>query len=411
MRRLRVILLVVMASICRGESPLAHSPAPIGELVMICPSGRVFESVRVPIEKFETEHPGWKIRVISSPGRDYYVKTLTLFAAHSPVDVLWLGLGFGMFVERNILLPIDSYLKADSELNESHFVPPALGMYSARGRLYGIPYGLDIQAYAINEDLLKAGHLPVPDNHWSLADLLSIGQQASQVQTGTTHVYGLGMTGIPLGCEGLTILSADGQTFTLSSAESLNWLERNISLAQQGVLLRSAAMGQLNRLGEFIAGRVAIMEVYSWELEELRRSASFKWKLLPPPLNPQNTQYAWTSSSGFCISARSKNQEMAWELVKALTSADVQRKWMSLSVPTLKTVNAEYQRELSPNEAAIREILPLLKPDPRVKNWEKISSEWKYWEDKAFQRELPAAEAQAIATQRIQRILDADPRP
>lgn len=402
--RSRMGILGLFAFFLLTLSVSAASPEP-RRLVLLCPAGSGQRLAARAVERFEEKHPGWKVSIISSSGKDYYVKCLTMLAAGSPVDVLWLGMGFGAFADRGILLPIDPLLAGDPDISLSDFTPQALAMYRLDGTLYGLPYGLDFQALVINETLLQLLGLPVPADDWTLDDMIGLGRASSRTAPGRGRVYGLGMATVPAGFWGLSLLTEDGRAFGLNHREGLERLKTNIRLSDEGVLLRSAGTGQLDRLNEFVSGKVAIMEIYSWELPELRSAARFQWRVMPVPRAPAGNERAWASSSGYCISARSTQQAMAWSLLKELSGADFQRSLFGTMLPTRSALVAPYEASLEPRERAILKIIPKLAPDPRIKIQEKIASEYDYWSSKAMLKQLPPEEALEIAATRINRIL------
>ncbi len=375
------------------------------ELVLLCPYGSILERARGVAKLFEEQQPGWTVRIVPAPGRDYYMKALTLLAARAEVDLLWLGLGFGMFADRGALLPLDEMVKSDASFSRNDFSPQALEMYQLGGRLYGLPYALDFQAYAINESLLKMAGMAPPDADWTLEEFLAIGRKTTRRESGG-RVYGLGMTEVSPLLYGMGMLTPDGRRFGLSGERGVDLMRLNIELADEGVLLRSAHTGQLDNLNEFLSGRVAIMSVYTWDLLELQKRAGFDWRLLPPPLYRDGSQKAWASSQGFSISARTEKAQMAWKLLVLLTSEEVQRAMPRDVVPTRKLVLAEYEAALSEREKPLLGSLSRLAPDPRIRQWEKVYSEWQYWQEQAFEKQCTPEAALQIAGERINRILE-----
>ncbi len=381
------------------------------ELVILCPYGPILEQVKRVAREFETSNPGWSVRVIPAPGRDYYTKTLSLLAARTPIDLLWLGMGFAMFADRGALLEIDEFAGRDAGFSLEEFTDEALAMYRLKGKLYGLPYALDAQAYAVNEALLKEHGLAIPDENWTLEDFLRIGRTTTQFRTGETRIYGFGMTEVSPTLFGMQLISSDGQSFGLDGRKGTEWLKLNLQLAKEGALLRSAGTGQLDRLNEFLSGRVGIMTVYTWDLQELHLRMGGRYRLLPPPRNDADDQRTWASSQGFSIPRRSHHPERAWELLKLLTSASLQESLPKSFLPTRKKVLHDYQEALLPQDHALITLLPMLAPDPRIKNWGKVESEWRYWQDQAFEGQRTPEEAISTASRRINAILAKEAHP
>lgn len=376
------------------------------ELVLLCPSGQILQSIQPALQRFSSENPGISVRIISSPAKDYYTKTLSLLAAQQQVDVLWIGQGLGMFAGRNTLLPIDGMLAQDQEISPESFSAGVLNLYRSKRRLYGLPYGFDVEMLAVNEDLLQRFNVAAPADDWTMDQFVDIGVKASIYgKSMRIKLHGLGMSEIPPGYRGLSVIADDGRQFGLKSSDAVDWVKTNQKLISQGVLLPSATEGQFDRLNEFISERVAVMRVFTWELTDLKNKATFNWRLLPIPRNPKNTQFAWASTSGFSISMNSLCPDESWRLVKALIGSETQKSLQKTTIPAFVSELDHYAAKLDPRERAIMTVIPNAKADARVKRADTALSEWRYWGDKSMQGEVTPEQALKNAESRIDKML------
>ncbi len=380
-------------------------------LVLLCPSGKVTDTITPALKQFQSENPTLKVRLISCPPKDYYTKALSLFAARQRVDVVWLGQGFGMFASRGTLLPLNKLMEEEAGNGKkatarNAFIDSALSLYTYSDQLYGLPYGLDLEVLAINEDLFHQADIPIPDDLWTYEDFLNIARSiAGQTALSKHRIFALGMSEIPPGFIGLSLVSQDGNHFSFTGAKALNWLQTNIDLRASGALLPTATEGQFDRLEEFLSNRIAIMRIFTWEIRDLKERAKFQWRLLPQPKNTDNSQYAWASSSGFSIVKNSPDPEKAWKLLKCLIAPEMQVRFSETSVPALKSLWEQYADNLDERERAIIHILPTIVPEPRIRTAEKVASEWRYWQDKAMEGQMTPEQALEIASRRIDQIL------
>lgn len=377
------------------------------ELVLLTPGGQVRRAAEPAVRRFEAAHPEVRVRMVTTPGRDYYVKALGMMAGNADLDVLWLGMGFGMFAHRGALLDLTEIAATDPDFDAAAFHAEVLEWYSADGRLFGLPHSIDAQAFAVNLDLFESLGLDPPDADWTVAEMLGTGRALVEARAdGRGPGWGLGMEELRLATVGLALLNDDASALGLGDAEGSGWLENNIALARSRVLLRTSGPGELDRLGEFLNQRVAIAEVFSWDMPELERRAAFRWKLLPPPLRDDGARGAWASSSGFAVSARGRHPQLAWELLKYLVSEEVQRELLASSIPALKSLAADYatQRD-EPDFGVFISILPALRPDPRIAAQDEVLGEWRYWMERAHQGQITPAQAVREARKRINRIL------
>ncbi len=410
MRRSRLLLflfgaLTLVLAACQKQ---ARTQADGVELVLLTPGGRIAQALEVSLESFRREHPQIAVRTIASPGRDYYTKGLTMLAGRAQVDLLWLGMGFGMFADRGALLDLAPYAGKERPSVLESLTPEVVAWYRYRGALLGLPYGVDIQAVVCNDSLLEELGLALPQADWSVEEMIALGRAAKATSSPERPIpYGIGMEELRPALFGLALLEEGGR-FGLASPEGEAWLKLNSELARERVLLRSAGQGDLDRLSEFFAQRIALMEVFTWDLPILQQRADFRWRLLPPPRGPRGDRGAWASSSGFSITKATRHPEAAWLLLRHLIGSDFQKALMEQTVPTDRSLHDAYIAqggEHARDYAVMTSLLPVLRPDPRVAQQDELLSEWIYWRERAHQgqRSIPDALAQAQA--RFERIL------
>lgn len=401
-----VTLLVGFASLsligCRSDD---------ADLVVLTIGGWTRLAVEAAVEEFEQEHPGVRVRVVSTPGKDYYVKSLTMLAGRAHVDVLWLGQGFGIFAGRGALLDLGTLIGRDTEFDLSIYNSQVVDWYRRGDALYGIPYGVDVQAIAYNQELFDAAGLPYPKPDWTVEEMIATAKELSQFDpnSGRMKVAGVGMNGLDYRYYGLDLLSEDHQRFALNTDVGREWLRRNVDLVRARILQKGGELESMDRLAGFLNGRVAMIEAATWDIPELRDRAPFRWDVVRLPIGRTGMRIGWASSSGFSIARNTKHPELAWALLKKLGSAKFQERNFANTIPTLNTLHGAYLQAHPAPPEHLPELLKMtnhMLPNPRIAAFQEVQSEFIFWSDQALLEKISPETALREAESHINRILD-----
>ncbi len=404
-----------MALLVACLSVACHRQTQEPTLVVLTPGGALGKATREVVEAFQADHPGVHVQLITSPGKDYYVKSLTMLAGRAHVDLLWLGQGFGLFAGRNALRDLQPLLDRDPDFSLGGYHPEVLEWYRYGKRLYGIPYGVDLQVIAYNRQLLEAAGVPPPRSDWKLSDMIGIARKVTQYdpRTGRPLVMGLGLESLDFRYYGLSLLSEDRRRFGLNREVGREWLHHHLSLIYDDrILQQRGSLESMDRLTGFLNQQVALFDLATWDLPEASKRALFEWGAVPIPLGRTGKRAAWASSSGFCMVARTRQPDLAWKLLKRLTGAEFQRRMLDRSIPTLVSLHEEFRAAHAPrNVDAFLETLNGMDPTPRIIPLQEVEAEWHHWMDRALLREITPEEALEQAESHINRILALYPLP
>jgi len=367
------------------------------------------------VRRFLNKYPDCEVKLIEAPGRDYYVKALAMMAAGSDLDILWMGSGFGLFAWRDALLPLDSFVLSDPEFPIGQYDTTVVEWYRHKGDLLGIPYGIDIQAIALNKEAFVAAGVALPSPDWTYDDFVNTAKKLSDFGKENSDAcrFGAGVDKIAPYYFGLSLVNEAGTKSGLTGDQANLWLNENINLLRDSkIFARVGAQGTLDRLSEFLQGRVAMVEVYTWDIGELRDRARFPWTLAVNPLAKTGERAGWASSSGFSISAKTKHPRQAWELLKELVGDETQRMLLSTTIPARVDLQPEYlqMNGLSENNlSALLDMLPHMRTPPRIPELLEISQELDYWFELALQNSSNGDEIAPKLEQGINKILSTSP--
>lgn len=376
-------------------------------------SNRVVEAEAA--RRFCAKHPDIRVEFMDAPGRDYYVKALATLAAGRDLDILWMGSGFGLFAWRGALLPLDPLIREDPDFPLAKYYPPVVDWYRHEGQLLGIPYGIDAQAIAYNRAAFAAAGMPDPTPEWTFDQYVAMAAKLSafgRANPGACR-YGAGVDKIAPYYFGLSLIDETGSRSGLRGPAAEEWMRTNVELLRgDRTFLRVGAQGTLDRLSEFLQGRVAMVEAYTWDVAELRDRARFPWALMVNPLARDGQRAGWASSSGFSISARTKHPREAWLLLKELVGVEAQMSLMATTIPARVDLQKQYLEAnglAQANLQAFLDMLPNVRTPARVPELLEVSQELDYWFELALQENAGGGGIVPVLNQSINRILSTSP--
>jgi multiple sugar transport system substrate-binding protein len=133
------------------------------------------------------------VTIQNEPYDRYFTKLQTMIAGGTPPDVVFMeSTRFPEFVTKGALENLDPYLKPQSEIKSTDFLPAAWQAYQYQGSSYGLPNDLAILAVAYDINQLDLAALPEPQAGWTWDDYLKMAQEltADRDGDGRTDVWG-----------------------------------------------------------------------------------------------------------------------------------------------------------------------------------------------------------------------------
>ena len=163
-------LIALPMSGCDGDGGKTQSGGTDGELtgnIKIATLPKWVEDVTAYVANFNEIYPNVQVEVIGFEGKgnDY----LTAQAAVTDLPDLIYGFSSDSnvrySVEQGWAYPIDEYVNADEEFKLIN--KASLQAYTYGGKLYGLPYELEFDAFVINMDLVDLLNLDAPEMDWT----------------------------------------------------------------------------------------------------------------------------------------------------------------------------------------------------------------------------------------------------
>jgi multiple sugar transport system substrate-binding protein len=271
-----------------------------------------------------------------SEGASYQDVLRTELAAGTAPDVFWIpGTDVADFATRGLILDLRELASADSDYSDEDFYPgpmfhltfnPETG--NSGETLWGLPRDVSTFALYINNDLIEQAGVADPrelarNGEWTWDAFL---ETAVAINNLGGDVKGFGMNawwanpGLFINSAGGGFFNEDRTACALDSDESVAGLEFASRLYNEFDV--AVPYGEDSE-PPYLAGNVGMFLNGRWATPGTRAGANFDWDVVEVPEGPGGAR-SWLFWGAYVVNANTENPEAAWELVRALTTAETQ---------------------------------------------------------------------------------------
>lgn len=280
-------------------------------------------TVRGVMSDFEAQHPKIKVSYVKQSPKQYRERLQAAIERGDGPDVFrfhntWVAM------LRNELTPVLKIVMTPAEFS-TIFYPVAKADLVAGNTIYGIPMMMEGLGLYYNEDLFASAGV-APPTTWT--DVINMVPKLTVKKNNTivTSAIALGTTGNVENFSDIlaTMFMQNGADLTqLSGKEAEETLVFYRKFADPSDLLYTWNETLDNSVYAFATGRVAMILAPSWRAFDIvQMNPQLHFKIAPIPQLPGNS-VTWASYWVEGVSAKTKHQQQAWELVKYMTSQPV----------------------------------------------------------------------------------------
>ena len=361
-------------------------------------------------KEFEALHPGIRVKQLYVAGGNYYDKVKVMMAGGKPPDLMWMGQGFNTFASRGAFLCIDELY---GHIDPDKYYMEVVNWYKYDGKLYGFPYGVDVNCIFYNKDLFDEAGVPYPEPDWTVEKFLETAEKLTRDIDGDGRIDQYGFAGeMPIGIYGDSLLNDTYTKCLLDTPEAIRRVQLNVDLVKK-YKVSAPRESELRNIGTqmaFLMGKIAMWCTMNLQLVELRRKVdAFDWDIAMMPKG--TVQVTWASSSGFAVSRTTKHKKEAVELLKYLVGGRFVEELKGYSIPI---VRAE-ARKMAENWTGppehfylLLEMAKSIHPNPRVADITQIMTIMNRHIESVTIGKTPVKEAMKQATREIDNVLSED---
>lgn len=296
------------------------------------------------IRDFEKANSDLSVAVTFEAWDDYMTKLPTLFAGGAVPDLLHQHMSIVQdYGHRGALLDLAPLMKRDN-IDPAAFVPSLFEAFTEGDKVYGIPKDSAAWGVYYNKDKFDEAGIDYPSDDWTLEDLRTIAKALTRDKAGRPsgepgfdakqiEQWGLSwITPTPTESENSRALVMalggdwydEGYTETLIDQQpALTEFELFRKMRCEDMSTPSPAL-DLGQGDPFRAGLTAMSVAFHSQDFFLRdEQAQFEWDVTFLPGGPGG-QFVPVGCSGWAIAADAEHPDEAWELLKHLTSKQVQ---------------------------------------------------------------------------------------
>lgn len=302
------------------------------ELSLLYPQPSLYQE---PLEKivsaFAHQRPDVKIKLLA-PTKSYEEAASAVLrgaVTRNIPDIVFNGTNLiGLFVERNLAVPLDDFVKAEPDWDKQGYVADMVATGKASGKLYAMPFALSTPLLYINEDLVqRAGGPTSPPATWP--DLLGVAEKINAPSDGTSGAYlvwsttGNYLWQQLLFTHGGQLLADDGKSVGFNTPEGLKTFE-----VLRDLVARAGMQNYTDEQGTqaFIAGKIGFYMASSARVNNLTKQIGGRFKLRTAPFpSPTNTSRVVSGGASMMIFAKdAEKQKAAWAFLKFASGAEAQ---------------------------------------------------------------------------------------
>jgi ABC-type glycerol-3-phosphate transport system substrate-binding protein len=354
------------------------------------------------IQQFEKDHPNVTVNHTPMPFMDLVRKCIVSLQAGQAADVMTIPNEFSDLARGGYLLPLDKYFAQDVE-DWMDFLPQLRDFDTRNGHIYGVPIDYATRVLFYNEDMFEEKGLLVPPRTW--IEFREFAQRLTDPQKG---MYGAGIDGKGIMITGLlysfvhqaggSFLNEDWTECVVNSPEGVEALTWWVDLLHKYKVLppETPDLDFHELIGMFAAGKIAMLHAFYNmypALEQMNPNLNYGVAVMPSC----RRTFVFSPDWNFCVSKNTQHPDEAFELVKALTSTELQQKLKGY-LPTRKSAAKELPEVL-------RASLFFGRTDPTPPGFAKFPTIYEDCVQLALLRKLTPKEALDKATQEINAIL------
>jgi multiple sugar transport system substrate-binding protein len=327
------------------------------------------------ITAYQTAHPNVTIQR-ESFDYELYLQTLqTAMPAGEEADIIQLfGTWTSQYYER--LAPVPENVMTIDQAKELFYEAP-LGGYIVNDKLYGFPqeFNCEYGGVLVNKTMFEEAGLTFPPVWKTMDDVVADGVKLAQYdESGMMSIAGFHFTSAdPIAAAFLAGIkqrggdywNADHTGFTFNTPQAKAELEWMVSAVKAGVVDPTVFNDTTNFVEDaFFTSKAAIGYIGAWTIAEGKANYpdfTDEWDYVYLPAVQGEPVFVADSGWGLTVSPNSKNQDVAWDFIKFVTTDSTNALAWNLASGTIPAMPAVAKSaEIASQEPWVAKALDIL---------------------------------------------------
>ncbi len=333
-KRKPTLLLCLLGFLALGEGCAKHSDTI--HLAQFLTDPILISKLDNVVADIEKRHPGLHIQVDNIPYNEYQQKLTTQLAGGNAPDVIFVEVNnFVDLYLRDALEDLTPYCQRDG-MDLKGYYDGVAHRFSPGGKIYAIPQDTAPSGLIYyNRKFFRDAGLPYPKDDWTWPEpFLSICQKLTQkdakgqiTRWAFADAYSTQYENFVFGNGADYVDNTDHPTrLTLDTPAALEAITFRWALIQayhvspdpSQIQTASLANGQMDM---FLNGQVAMLCSGIWQTPRFLEKKDLDFDVVEFPHGPHGGKGWGTGGSGYAMSKSSRNKDLAWLVIKEMTSA------------------------------------------------------------------------------------------
>jgi multiple sugar transport system substrate-binding protein len=280
-------------------------------------------------ERFKKKYPNVTVADNFTPvstWSEYSNKVTAQVAGGQPPDIINIAIeGARLLVSKDLLTPLDEFISRDSGAKEltDDVAKPLLDPFTISGKTWYVPHSWNNMVIYYNTKIFQDAKIDPPKADWTWNDFLAVAKQLT-TGSGADQVYGFGIPFFNFGLHpwwltnGTGVLNGDWTESNLNDPKMLEAVTFVHDLVH--VHKVSPAVEGVDTENLFSAGKLAMSGWGHWPIQGFITNNFQDFDVQYWPRKTAATSVFGVG--GWGVSKESKNKDLAWELIKELTSKE-----------------------------------------------------------------------------------------
>lgn len=348
------------------------------------------------VDQFEKDHPGVKVKIITTAADQYATKLKAAITGNSVPDVFYYDPGDLMaYVNGGVLLKLTDYVQNNADIDINKIWKKGVDLYRydgqtvGQGDIWGLPKDLGPFAMGYNKTMFEKAGIPLPDKDkpYTWDEFIKAAQQLTLDTNGDGKLDQWG-TGLNVNWTLQSLVWSNGADWidsthkkvTIDDPKFAEALQFFADMQNKYKVTPSISEAQtLDTYQRWMQGQIGFFPVGPWDMSTYEK-LPFEYDLIPYPAGSTGKTATWLGSLGIGVSSKTKYPEAAAALTMYLTGSEEGMKMLSdakVQMPNLSDMAETWAADSSAKPANKEEFLQIVndygRPIPGILTY---NAEW-----------------------------------